>query len=79
MFSSGLGLDSAPIWGMHYSGQAEEEPTQEVEVSRQTVKGAKQCIFLVEGETREIGSCTFYGACRHQGQDYMYQVILVRT
>ena len=38
------------------------------------VKKVKDCSFQVEGLTMEQGTCTFYGACRYQGQDYMYQV-----
>ena len=37
---------------------------------------AKECFFHVEREKQDvgIGMCTSYGACRYQGQDYMYQV-----
>ena len=70
MFSSGLGLDSAPVWGMQYTDQVGEDATQ----GEVRVQPARECFFNVEGHTREVGSCTFYGACRYQGQDYMYQV-----
>ena len=69
MFSPGLGLDSGPVWGMQYTGQVGEARVQPAKVQE-----AKECFFNVEGQTREVGSCTFYGACRYQGQDYMYQV-----
>ena len=73
-FSSGLGLDSAPVWGMQYTGQPGVDPNIQEET---TVQKAKECVFEAEGLTMKEGTCTFYGACRYQGQDYMYQVRLV--
>ena len=70
-FSSGLGLDAAPMWGLHYMEQPSGDPKTSEDIE---VKTVKECSFQVEGLTMEQGTCTFYGACRYQGQDYMYQV-----
>ena len=70
MFSSGLGLDSAPAWGL----QTEMAPKQEEQVTFQSDRKANDCYFLMEGQTREVGVCTYYGACRYQGLDYLFQV-----
>ena len=77
MFSSGLGLDSAPAWSLfHHSHQTELAPVQEEEVTLHSDRKANDCYFLMEGQTREVGVCTYYGACRYQGHDYMFQVKL---
>ena len=75
-FSSGLGLDAITVWGLHYMEQPSGHPKP---LEETTVKKAKECIFEVEGLILEQGTCTFYGACRYHGQDYMYQVRLYRT
>ena len=36
--------------------------------------GVSSCSFSVKKIGWENGVCTYYGACRYQGQDYMYQV-----
>ena len=37
-------------------------------------KYIRQCKFLVNEIEQERGICTSFGACRFQGEDYMYQV-----
>ena len=68
-FSSGIGVDSIPIWGWNHNGQAAGGDPATPEKT-----AARKCLFEVQGLTMGQGTCTLYGACRYQGQDYMYQV-----
>ena len=36
----------------------------------------RRCTFKATTQRLEAGSCTWYGACRFKGRDYMYQVRL---
>ena len=42
---------------------------------RQTSKAGnvKECSFSVEKVASETGICTYFGACRFHGEDYMFQ------
>ena len=39
-----------------------------------STRSLSSCAFSVKSISLEDGFCTYYGACRLRGQDYMYQV-----
>ena len=74
-FTSGLGVDSGPIWGWNDIGEPAGDHSKTLEQhTPESVAKAKVCFFEVQGLAKKKGKCTVYGACRYQGQDYMYQV-----